>query len=293
MNYAVITETTADLPQAIVDKYNILEVPAYINFPDTDESLKEKFDISKEQYMERIIKTNKHPFTSQCGLQEIFDAFDTATVMGAKEIMYVSTSSNISGFFNIANLAKKRYIQRGTEAKIIVHDSFQASLGIGVQAIKAVKLFEQGLPIEDVHKELIDFRDNKQHSTLTVKTLKYLQKSGRINRIQYAIGKILGITPCLEGTYEGNLEVFDRAKEYAEGIAKVIDRAYEYTKQKENLAAYIVEGRAKKGIDIAKAYLKKQYPEINIKGTELLSSSIYTHTGPGVVAIIVFNDFEY
>ena len=147
--------------------------------------------------------------------------------------------------------------------------------------------------MDEVIEELNYFKLNELKSTLTVETLKYLMKGGRVSKFRYAVGSLLNLTPCLEGTYEGKLEGFSAARSYEDAIKKIIDHAYEDIKVKENLAIYITAGKAERGINIAKDYLNEKYPETRILDVLQIGSAIFTHTGPGIVAIILFRYFDH
>ncbi len=291
--YAIIIDSTSDIPQKLVDEYRLYTIPVYIIFPDTDEALKDKIEISREQYFERLEQAKKHPFTTQPSPNEFLTLYNKLEKEGIKEILYIPFSSKLSGLYNNAHLAKKIYLKEGGKSEVEIHDSKQSSMGVGIQALKAVNLFQQGLNLKEVVEKLEHFRENQLKSTLVVATLKYLMKGGRISKIQYAIGSVLSLTPCLEGTSEGLLVAFDRTKNYKDGIKRVIDRAFEEIKEKEDLAVYIIEGKAEKGVKIAKTYFQEKYPDIELLGELPLGAAIYTHTGPGVVAFILFKNFDF
>ena len=162
-----------------------------------------------------------------------------------------------------------------------------------LQALKASVLFQQGKSMDKVLEELDNFRNNELKSTLTVETLKYLMKGGRVSRFRYAVGTLLHLTPCLEGTHDGKLEGFAAQRSYEDAIEKIIDRAYEDIVTKDNLAVYLTAGRAEKGVEYAQEYLKQKYPEIKILDTFELGSAIFTHTGPGTVVVLMFKYFEH
>ena len=290
--YAVITDSGADLSRDLIEKYNIYIMPFSVVLPDTDEVLKEGTDITNEEYYDRVITAKNHPSTAQPNpaemLEIIYNIPETVT-----DILYITMASSLTGTFNSAHLAKKMYNEKGGKARIEIYDSSQASMAIGLQALKASVLFQQGRNMDEVLEEVDNFRRNELKSTLTVETLKYLMKGGRVSRFRYAVGTVLNLTPCLEGTHEGKLEGFAAQRSYEDAIERIINRAYEDIKTKENLAVYLTAGRADKGISYAKQYLKEKYPEIKVIDVFELGAAIFTHTGPGTVVILMFKYFEH
>jgi fatty acid-binding protein DegV len=118
-------------------------------------------------------------------------------------------------------------------------------------------------------------------------------KGGRVSRFRYAVGTLLHLTPCLEGTHEGKLEGFSAARSYEEAIKRIVDRAYEDIRSKDNLAVYITHGKADEGVKLAQEYMQEEYPNIKIIDVLELGAAIFTHTGPGTVVILMFKFFEH
>ena len=291
--FCIVTDSGADLPEEIIKKYDFRIMPFSVVLPDTDEVLREKIDITNEEYYERVINAKKHPTTSQPNPNEMLTVFNELEKKGYEEIFYVTMAASITGTYNTAHLAKKLFVKEGGKANITIYDSYQATIAIGIQAIKAFKLFKEGKTSEQVVEALNYFKLNQLKSTLTVETLKYLMKGGRVSRWRYAVGSLLGLIPTLEGTYEGKLEAFGAARSYEDAIKKIIDRAYNEIKDKENLACYLSAGKAEEGVKLSKKYLNEKYPDIEILDVLEIGSAIFTHTGPGIVAVILFKNFDY
>ena len=293
VNFSVITDSGADLSEELVKKYNIKIMPFTVILPDTNEVLKERISITNEEYYERVITAKIQPSTSQPNPNDMLEVIKEVDKEGIENILYITMAASITGTYSTAHLAKKLYKQKGGKARIEIFDSYQASMAVGLEAIKASILFQEGKSMDEVIEELNYFKLNELKSTLTVETLKYLMRSGRVSKFRYAIGTLLHLTPCLEGTYEGKLEGFSAARSYEEAIKKIVDHAYEEIKVKEDLAVYITAGRADKGVEIAKNYFKEKYPEIKIIDVLEIGAAIFTHTGPGIVTILMFKYFEH
>jgi DegV family protein with EDD domain len=292
-NFAIITDSGADLSNELIEKYNLKIMPFSVILPDTNEVLKERIDITNDEYYERVITAKKHPSTSQPNPNDMLEVIKEVDEKGIENILYITMASSITGTYSTAHLAKKLYEKNDGKARLEIFDSYQASMAVGLQAIKASILFQQGKNMDEVIEALNYFKLNELKSTLTVETLKYLMKGGRVSKFRYAVGSLLNLNPCLEGTYEGKLEGFAAARSYEDAIKKIIDHAYEDIKTKENLAVYLNAGKAEKGVKLAKEYLAEEYPEIKILDVFQIGSAIFTHTGPGIVALILFKYFDH
>lgn len=292
-DFRVITDSSSDIPKELLKKYNIEIVPLKVILPDDNTEISDDYSIERSKIIEIINNTKKHPSTSLASTATVYDIYTKLEQEGAKTIVYVTMASSLTGTYNNALLAKKIYLKKGGKADILIFDSKQASMGIGIIAIKAVKLLEQGLRNEQLIEALEAFRKNELKSVLTFLDFKYMLKGGRVSYYKYALTKLLKVIPLLEGTLEGKLAVFNKTRKYDKAIQQMIDYAVGEIKNPRKLACYLIDGDASEGIKIAQEYLAKKYPQIAIKGILPLSPVIYVHTGIGTVAFIIFNDFDY
>ena len=135
VNYAVITDSGADLSQELISKYGIYIMPFSVVLPDTDEVLKEGIDITNEEYYERVITAKKHPSTAQPNPADMLNIIHQIPD-NVVDILYITMASSLTGTFQTAHLARKLYKEKGGKARIEIYDSSQASMAIGLQAEK-------------------------------------------------------------------------------------------------------------------------------------------------------------
>ncbi|MHA1303958.1 MAG: DegV family protein [Candidatus Heimdallarchaeaceae archaeon] len=289
----LFTDTASDLPDKLIEKHSINFIPLIIIFPDENKEYKHKIELGEEEYYKKIANAKIHPSTSQANGSDVLNMLKKLEEQGFDEAFYVSIGSGISSNVNTVHTHKKMYERKGGKVKFVIYDSKQASMGIGLLTLKANNLIKQGLSSDEIAKKLDEFRDKEMKVTFTVESLKYLLKGGRISRMKYTIANILDIHPCMEVSEQGTLEIFDKARSYEDAIEKIIDHAYSSFDNKENLACYIVEGRAEKGVKHAREILKNKYPDVKVYGDVPLGAVIFTHSGPGTIEIAMFKDFEH
>ena len=131
-NYAVITDSGADLSEELIKKYNISIMPFSVILPDTNEVLKERIEITNEEYYERVITAKKHPSTSQPNPNDMLEVIKEIDKEGIEKILYITMAASITGTYSTAHLAKKLYEQNGGKARLEIFDSFQASMAVGI-----------------------------------------------------------------------------------------------------------------------------------------------------------------
>ncbi len=290
----LMVDSACDLPDKILEKYDMYLLPLGITFPDENKTYKHRVDITEEEYNKKIASAKEHPHTTQANGYDFVQLLEKIEKDGYAKVFYVSIGSGISANYSTVQGHLKRYKKMGGKLEVHIYDSLQGSMGIGIQAIRVALWIQEGKSIDELVEELDLFRKENIKVTFTVKSLKYLMRGGRVSKLKYAFGSLLHINPCMEVSIdEGKLEVFTKSRDYLESVEVIVDRAYEYFENKDNLACYIVEGNATEGAEKAREYIKTKYPDITIYDTYKLGAVIYTHSGPGTVEIVLFKDFKH
>ena len=119
VNFAVITDSGADLSDDLIKRYDINIMPFSVILPDTNEVLKEKIDITNEEYYERVITAKIHPSTSQPNPNDMLKIINKVDKEGIENILYITMAASITGTYNTAHLAKKLYLQVAAQAFFI------------------------------------------------------------------------------------------------------------------------------------------------------------------------------
>ncbi|BAQ12301.1 hypothetical protein N486_01155 [Clostridium botulinum B2 128] len=211
----IITDSTADLPKDIIEKYDIEVIPLFVSFG--DKVYKDGVDIKLEQLFTKIEKENVFPQTSQVNPQRFYEYYKKYIDKGYS-IISIHISSKMSGTYQSACLAKDML----DSDNIIVIDSNNVTSGLGLLVIKACKLKDEGLSIEEIVKGV---KETIPHikSVLAFETLDYLVKGGRLSKTAGFIGNVLGIKPIL-AVENGEMVVKDKVR----GSKKAIRAIFEY-----------------------------------------------------------------
>ena len=165
LNIKFITDSTSDIPRDFAAKYDIGVVGVRINFPEGN-SVADWYEITHDEFYDYLERTNNIPSTSQPPIVEIADMFEKA-LEDHDAIIFVATSSNSSGSFNSARLAKESVLEKNPEAKIEIVDSQAFSLFETI-------MLEEGLKLQKKGKSILRFKTvlhiprhyNKQPSVL-------------------------------------------------------------------------------------------------------------------------------
>ncbi len=189
----LIADSTCDLPEEILGKYNIDVAPLTIKIGNT--VYKDRIDISTDDFFKKLGALKEPPTTSMPSPTEFVKLFEKAVADGYDEILVITMSSGTSGSYQSACIAME-YFKEQYNNKIYVVDSKSMSHGSGYLILKTAMLREKGMNFE----QLIDFNEsykkNMKH-LLSVSDLTNLIRSGRLNNVSAMIGKMLRINPVM------------------------------------------------------------------------------------------------
>lgn len=186
---ALVTDSTCDLPAELVQQFDIHVVPLNVIFG--DKNYRDGVTIDAEQFFEMLKTETTHPSTSQPApgdfavvYERLKDEYD--------QIISIHLSSLLSGTCQSAQMARDLY----PEADITVIDSKSASIGLGWVVLLAARAIAVGKSKEEVVAAAKQAAA-EQHILLTVESLEWLHKNGRIGKASALLGGLLSVRPVL------------------------------------------------------------------------------------------------
>jgi DegV family protein with EDD domain len=190
MSIRIVTDSTCDLPEAIVEKYGITVVPLYIN--QGDKSYLDGVDLTREEFYRLLPGFRPAPSTATPSTEVFTQAWNKLADAGAKAILSIHISEKLSATINAARVAAEQF----TRIPVTVLDSSQLSLGMGFIVEKAAQLAGLGHKMEDILASLAEMM-KRTYVFASLKTLEYLRRSGRMNFALASFGELLQIKPLL------------------------------------------------------------------------------------------------
>lgn len=197
----LVTDSSADLPKDLMDKYNITAVPLNIII-DGKEYL-EGIDITPQEFFEKMSESRELPKTSQPSPAAFAEVFKNLSKNG--DILCLTISSGLSGTYSSACIG-----QDMSQVNAVIFDTQSGSLGHGLQLIEAAKLIEKNSSMKEIIEYLEDYRKN-QNIFILLDTLENIVKGGRLSKFQGTLTKVLDIKVFLEGI-EGKVEIKDKIR---------------------------------------------------------------------------------
>lgn len=277
--YTIITDSATDMPQWIIDKYNLTVIPTPVVIDGNDYldgstiKPKEFYEIQRSGATISTYHINEFMFT------EVFRTY----AQRGEEVVYFCFSSGIAGTLNAACLAKEDLLSEYPDFMIDIVDSKCAAIGFGLGVYMALMMQEKGASKQEVLEAARYHFDNMEH-LFTVETLEYLYKGGRLSRASAIAGGILDIKPVIEVTDEGKLEVVEKVRGRKKALDRVITLLGERCENLDSQIVAVVHADCEDVCDMVIEEVKQRYGTKTIlKG--FLGCAIGAHTGPGLIGL--------
>ena len=190
MNIRIVTDSTCDLPEEIVNQQAITVVPLYINVG--EESYLDGVNLTRAEFYAQLPNYFPAPKTATPGIESFIQAYERLAAEGAQAILSIHISETLSATVNSARAAAERF----TCIPVTVLDSTQLSLGTGFLVEKAAQLAQAGKTVEEIISALKEVM-KRTYVFASLKTLEYLRRGGRMNFALAKFGEILQLKPLL------------------------------------------------------------------------------------------------
>lgn len=273
---ALVTDSTADLTDAIKKECDVHIIPLKIRFGEKEFLADE---ISSEAFYQRLIEEEELPKTSQPSPED-FSQLYQRLLKDYQEVISVHLSSGLSGTINAASLAKERF-----KDKIHLIDSKTISLGTGLMVLEAAKSIKEGLGITQILEGLAKARKNIE-TLFTLNTLEYLQKGGRIGKVQSLVGAFLNIKPVIKVGEDGIYHSFSKARGQQKALESVVEAFQELAQGRKAIQLSVAHGAAYEAGTYLKEALEKAFSVQTTIFTQV-GPVIGVHTGPGTVGAAI------
>jgi DegV family protein with EDD domain len=273
---AFVTDSASDLDQAVASADGIRIIPLSVTFG--DESFRAGVDLSTEEFWKRMTAPNApFPKTAASSPGEFKRVYDEAFADGAEAIVSIHVSGLLSGAFKSAEIARGMLADR----EIHLVDSQGASMAEGLLAYMGLDMAKIGVSAEEIARVLND-RASDLRMYVSLETLEYLKKGGRISGTRAAIGNLLSVKPIIKvaaGVVDTAETPRTRAKSRERCIELICARPIERIAILHTMAPDVDEFRDEV---VRRAGLDASTVMVSIVGP-----SVGPHLGPGCVGAAV------
>jgi DegV family protein with EDD domain len=277
----LFTDSTCDLTDEMLEKYDISVVPLYVHF--NEDTFKDRVEIVTEELYKKVDEYGVLPMTAAPSPGDFYNAFKPFVDEG-REILYIGISSFMSSTVQNATIAKGDF----GDAKIEIVDSYSVSTAEGLLLFKAVDMINQGLQLEEIAETLRSMTPRLKTS-FVVDTLDYLYKGGRCSAVQHFFSSILKIRPIIV-MEEGKMTVGEKVRGKMEkALDLMIEDVLSRKGKIDSNRIFLPHSMAQSSVDYVKAVLEKEldHPEFIVSGTGCVVSS---HCGKGTLGVIYLEE---
>jgi len=282
--FAIVCDSSHDLPPAVAKNLRLTVIPYTINFG-ADSSLDDGV-MSLEDFAELLDRYEKgkgYPTTAAPAPSRFVEAFLSHVKQGLSQILTVTISSKLSKTYDAAVQAASIVKEEYPDSAIEVVDSLNVSMAEGKLVLEAARARDLGCPLQEA-KRLVEEMRARVRILAALDTTKYLAKSGRAGRFQHMLGTVLRIKPIItakHGTTALYARVAGRMERAVDRIVDEVQRTYK------SGVVWVVEGIAP---DLREMLISGLRERVGLSREQILetrmTSTFMVHLGRRVVGVV-------
>jgi len=283
-NVAVLTDSCASIPEAIIKALNIHWVAYYIHRG--QEVLRDLVTIQRDEFLRWLETAKILPTTASPGPGDYLTQYESlANEQGVLEIVSIHMTSRGSGAYQAAKVAQSMAQERLPNLRIEVIDTRNVSLCQGWMVIEAARAALAGKSLDDI-VNLVKSMIPITHMIQTADTLKYLYMGGRIGRATLLVGTLLNIKPLI-GMDDGEIVPLGQVRSRNRAYQAMVDMVEEAVGPKGRIKIAYVHAGARQEVEKIKQMVEDRLTCVESLIAEL-SPALAVHSGPGTAGLCYY-----
>lgn len=279
---AIVTDSTCDIPQSLIDQYGIIVQPHVVVWG--DEQLRDRVDIQAGAFYRRLVSDPVMPTTSQATVADFAGTYRRAVEQGADEIVAVIVSGALSGAIQSAAQAKEF-----VDVPVHIHDSRGATMGLGWQVLAAARARDAGGSVEAMIAAAEAARKRMQLFIL-LDTLEYIYRGGRIGNASRLVGTMLNVKPMITLDHEsGIVEPLGFAMTRRRGLDLLVQKFFSCMEPGRMVHVAVLHGDAEAEAAALEQRVREEYHPAELV-TTITCPILGIHTGPRAVALCGYSE---
>jgi DegV family protein with EDD domain len=278
VSVAVITDSTAYLPDELIEGYGIHVVPLYVVL--AGHSGREGWDIGPADVARALGARGQSVSTSRPTPGDFVAAYRRALDEGADRLVSLHLSSELSGTWDAARLAASQV----GEHIVTVVDTRSAAMGAGFAVLAAARSAAAGADAATVARTAQEIAAATR-TFFVVDTLEHLRRGGRIGSAAAVLGSALAVKPVLH-VQDGRVVPLEKVRTSTRALHRLVQRAVEAAGQGPVSIAVHHLAAPEKAARLA-AEIRDRLPQLRELHVSELGAAIGAHVGPGAVGIVV------
>jgi len=273
----IITDSTADLGRDIATEFELMVVPLLVTIG--GKVYRDGMDIGQKELFALVEKHGELPKTAAPSVGEFRKAFSRPG-----DSIFIGISSKLSATIQNARIAAKML----PDGQVRVIDTLNLSSGVGLLALRAAELCQQGLTAERIEEVLLT-STGKVRTSFVIETMEYLYKGGRCTALQAVAGSVLKIHPIIEVRPDGTLGVKEKAHgTIRKGLQMILNDFVLNLAELDNRRVFVTTTtNNEKDVQFLVDGINRSAAPQDIRVTRA-GSVISSHCGPGTSGILYF-----
>lgn len=279
----IITDSCADLTAEQLERYNIDYAKMTTVYEGKESPAKLTWTAEEVHEFYNIMRDGKRITTAQVSVEEFTRVFGIYLALDM-DILYIGCSSKQSGSVNTGFVVAKKLMEQHEGSKIVCIDSLNASIGIGMLAIEAAKMANEGASAEEIEDHILSVR-KKVNQYVTVHSLDALKRAGRVKGSAAFFGNLMGVKPILISDANGDQAAYKKVKGRQNSFEEIVAMLKASIVEPENQVIYFTHADCSQ--DEVDSLVKLIKREIPCKGVEVgfIGPIIGASIGPDAVGI--------
>ena len=245
-----------------------------------DEEFVDYEELTADKFYEKLqADSSVFPRTAMASTGKMLEFYKTLKAEGCDTIIFVTISSQMSGIYENALIAKNMI----EDVDIRVFDSKSVGYIECKMIFKAHEGYKAGKSIDDIMADLECIRDNNK-IYFAVSDLRYLVKNGRLSNAQAVMANIFKIKPLLEINKEGKVVSIEKIRTFKKAVNRVITKFLEETENMD-VEPFIIHANNPETVQYIREKVLEARPKYKEINDYLLTPAVGAHSGPGAITV--------
>lgn len=273
----IITDSTCDIPENLVDQYGIIIVPQSVIWG--EQQYADRIDLSSGEFYRRLEEDPQQPHSSMPRIQDFTAAIDTAIKRGADSLIILTISSAMSGTFQLA-----KSIAKELTMPVEVIDSKGPTMTLGWQVLAAARAREAGADMKIIVDCVTNVRE-KLVQLVGMQTLKYLKTGGRIGNAAKWAGTLLQVRPVVSINHRtGLVEPVGLPRTHQALVNLLYRKFFDLVGAGNKLRIAVLHGNALEEAQALADRIRAEYNPLELI-INMTGPVLGINTGPGALAL--------
>ncbi len=278
----IITDSTCDIPQALIEKYGIFVVPQYIIWG--EEQFRDRVDLQPEDFYQRLENDDLRPTSSQATDLDFLNAIQTAASQGADQVIILTVSAAMSGTYQMAIKAANK-----ADIPVKVIDSKGPTMSLGWQVLAAARARDEGADVDAIIERVAQVRGGLVQM-VAMETLEYLHTGGRIGDAVKWVGGLLNVKPLVSINHQsGRVQPVSLARTHKKVVDLLYKKFFEEFENKKNLRIAVLHGNNLQEAQELAAKIKETFNPIELI-INITGPVLGINAGPRALALCGYSE---